>query len=98
MKSVSYLDQGILDGIKSHTDANGRQIITGIVVDINEILPEYRKKITDGNMYLQLNCEYGNQSAVPDYDTNQLPKLITGINNLFTDGYEPIYILEIDER
>ena len=94
----TYRGYGILNGIQSKIDSSGNQIITGIVIDINEILPEYRKKLTDGNMYLQLEYEYGNPQAVPAYDTNQLPKLIVGINNLFTEGYEPVYIINIEEN
>ena len=94
----SYENLGILNGLQLKTNSRGDQIVTGIVIDINEILPEYRKKITDGNMYLQLRYEYGNPSKVPSYDTNQLPKLITGITNLYTDGYTPVYVLEIDQQ
>jgi hypothetical protein len=65
-----YKQLGILNGLRG-TVENDRLInITGIVVDINEILPEYRKKLTDGNMYLQLQYEYGNEPVVPNYDTN----------------------------
>ena len=94
----SYENLGILNGLQLKTNSRGDQIVTGIVIDINEILPEYIKKITDGNMYLQLRYEYGNPSKVPSYDTNQLPKLITGITNLYTDGYMPVYVLEIDQQ
>ena len=66
----TYEHLGILNGIRSKTTTDGIRIITGIVVDINEILPEYRKKLTDGNMYLQLQYEYTNTAKKPYYDTN----------------------------
>jgi hypothetical protein len=77
-------------------DNNGD--IIGIVVDYSMILPEYKKKITDGNMYLMLDIDYNGDTNIPSYDTNLLPKLITGVTNIYTDGYAPVYILNIDER
>jgi hypothetical protein len=61
-------------------------------------LPEYKKKMADGNMYIMLDMEYVGNTNVPDYDTNKIPKLITGVTNLYTDGYSPVYVLNIDER
>jgi hypothetical protein len=49
-------------------------------------------------MYISLDLYYSDNSHIPKYDTNMLPKLITGISNIYTDGYNPVYVLNIDER
>lgn len=80
--------------IKSKSDPNTK--ITEFQIDLNDILPEYCKKIADGNMYIML--DYENLSDVPSYDTNKLPKLITGFRNNETNTLQTNCLITIDER
>jgi hypothetical protein len=65
---------------------------------LNEILPEYRKKISDGNMYVCIDYVYNDANDVPHYDTNQLPKRIAGFSNEDYEGYAPTCILMFDDN
>lgn len=71
--------------------------ILGIKINLNEILPEYREKISNGNMYVCVDYQYGSD-VVLNYDTNQLPKRVEGFSNEDYEGYEPTCILMIDEN
>lgn len=94
--NIDKLEDG--SQIKNGLRYNARDQITGIVVDMEEILPEYKKKISDGNMYILLDNISNSFDTAPGYDTNGLPKLITGFISLPSESYEQYHILEIDER
>lgn len=72
--------------------------LDGFKIDLNDILPEYRKKISDGNMYISVNINYESLSPVPNYDTNRLPKLIIGLECIDDAVSTTDCLIKIDEQ
>ena len=62
-------------------------------IDQNDILPEYRKKIADGNMYFVADVIKNDGIA---YDTNILPKRIIGFENIDDGSLNVKSVIKID--
>ena len=80
-------------GIFSEKYINADGKIDGFQINLNDILPEYRKKIADGNMYFMIPRI---NSKGSQYDTHNLPKRIIGFENTDDNSLGANCIIKID--